>query len=304
MTRTLIPPDEAPTVRPFDFRATGTISKELVRRLELLHEVFSRVLGNELSNALRTLVRVELMSIDQVSYDEYVRSAPNPTVVGTVLLRPFGAPVLVELATQLALNLVDRLLGGPGTSAFVRRPTDLEASILVDILEEFLEPLRETMEPLVEVETELQGLEFNPHFLQAANPSDTMTVLSFALSIVEVHPTEGLVTIAYPPTVVDAISARMDAVTDDQRLLALEAGLPSSPVAERLEDATVTISVGLRPTTLAAADIVSLRPGDVLTLDHRIDEEVVARISDRELLRGRVGRHGSKLALQLTAWSA
>jgi len=294
----------ARSVEPFDFRATGTISKELVRRLELLHEVFARVLGNELSNALRSLVRIELMSVDQVSYDEYVRSAPNPTVLGSLGVAPLAGTVLVEMTTQLAINLVDRLLGGAGTSTIVRRPTALEASIIEDVLGMFVDPVRQTMEPLVEVEPAVAGLEFNPHFLQAANPSDTMTVLSFSLSVVQGRRSEGLLTLAYPPGIIDVVTERMDAVQDDTHLPALEAGLPASPVGERLVDTAVGLEVSLRPTAVPARDLADLRPGDVLALDHRVDEEVICRIADQEIFRGRIGRHGKKLALQLTRWSA
>ncbi len=302
-TDTPLRPDRV-TVAPFDFRATGAIAKELVRRLELLHEVFSRALGNELSNALRSLVRIELMSVDQVSYDEYVRSAPNPTVLCSMATPPLAGTVLVEMSTQMALNLVDRLLGGNGASTVVRRPTALETSIIEDLLQMFVEPVRQTLEPLIEVEPALGGIEYNPHFLQAANPSDTMTILSFSLSIVQGVRAEGLLTVAYPPPVVDAITERADAAVADDRLPALEAGIPDSPVAERLVDAPVTLRVELRPTAVAAAQIVELRPGDVLTLDHRVDEEVVGRVAEMEILRGRIGRNGKNLALQLTQWSA
>ena len=136
------PEDAARRLRPFDFRNPSKMAREHVRRLELTHETFQRSLGAKLSSLLRTMVRLELLAIDQVTYDEYVRAMPNPTVIGQMTMSPLPGFALIEMSTPTALTLVDRQLGGNGRTTLNRRPTELESRLISDLLKEAEEALR------------------------------------------------------------------------------------------------------------------------------------------------------------------
>ena len=242
------------------------------------------------------------MSIDQITYDEYVRSAPNPTVLCGFTIPPLAGPAIMEMSTQTGLNLVDRLLGGIGKSVEVRRPTALETSLLLDVFGLAVAPIRSTFEPILDVEPHIEGIEYNPHFVQAANPSDMVTVLSFSLAVVQGERSESLFTVCYPHSLLEAIEAHVDAAAPSGPP-ALGAGAVAVPHGHWVADVEVPLSVRLRPVAITAHELRQIRPGDVLRLDHGVDEPVLGMVADSKLLEGRLGQKGKNLALELTNWS-
>ena len=286
---------------PFDFRNPGTIARDQVRRIELLHEVFARAFGNALSGSLRTLARVELMSIDQITYDEYVRSAPNPTVLTTFNLSPLPGTCILEMSTQMGLNLVDRLLGGTGKSVHIRRPTSLETTLLLDLMGLSIEPLIATFEPILDVDPEIKQIEYNPHFVQAGNPSDMVTVLSFTLAVMQGERTEGLMTMCFPAQFMEALDEAAEARAAEPPL-ALGSGGESPPLLERMAEIEIPISVQLEPATATTGELRNLRVGDVLRLDHEVDQPALGVVEQKRIFEGRVGRKGKSLALEITNW--
>lgn len=287
-------------MRAFDFRSPSKMARDHIRRLELTHETFQRAMGAQLSTLLRTMARVELLAIDQVTYDEYVRSMPNPTVVGQISLEPLPGVALLEMSTSTALTLVDRLLGGLGKPGIMRRPTDLESRLIQDVMREAQSALRETFDPLLEVDARFEGIEFNPNFVQATNPSEMVVVMSYSLSIVEGSRSEGLLTLCYPFSLL--MPAWELAPEADERVPALGAGEPENPVSAILPDVAMPISIRLRETAVTARDIAELQPGDVLRFDHKVDEGVLGVVAGLELVEGRIGRKGKNMALQVTNW--
>jgi flagellar motor switch protein FliM len=287
-------------LRAFDFRSPSKMPRDHVRRLELTHETFQRAMGAQLSSLLRTMARVELLAIDQVTYDEYVRSMPNPTVVGQISMAPLPGVALLEMSTSTALTLVDRLLGGIGKPGVMRRPTELESRLIQDILREAQGALRETFEPLVDVDARFEAIEFNPNFVQATNPSEMVVVMSYSLSILEGTRSEGLLTLCYPFSML--LPAWELAPETEERPRALGAGEPATPLASTLPEIALPISIRLRETAVRASEIAQLQPGDVLRFDHKVGDGVLGVVAGLELVEGRIGRKGKNMALQVTNW--
>jgi flagellar motor switch protein FliM len=294
--------DEASVrLRPFDFRNPSKMARDHVRRLELTHETFQRAMSTQLSSILRTMVRLELLAVDQVTYDEYVRSMPNPTVIGQMSFKPLPGVVLVEMGTSTALTLVDRLLGGIGKTGLMRRPTELETPLLEDLFGVAAAALQQTFEPIVTVEASLDTMEYNPNFAQAVNASEMVMVLSYSLGILQGQVAEGLMTICYPFSLLDhawelapvAEEASQSGAADERERSALEGTVP---------DLSVPVAVRLRSSAISASDLAALRPGDVLRFDHKVDEPVLGVVGGKSLVEGRLGRKGPVAALEVTKW--
>lgn len=291
-------------LRPVDFRAPSKMAREHVRSLELTHELFARRLGSSLTSALRAVTRLELLSISQVTYDEYVRSMPNPTVLTVVTLPPLPSTAVIEVGTRLALTLVDRMLGGIGEPGPMRRPTELETVLLRELMGHATDALADTFEPLTPVQPEIAGLEFNPYFVQTIAPSEMVMVLSYNLAVTQGIRTEGLVTLCYPFATLQPTTDRLTSAAMQEGPPALEASGGASPMATCLPATKVDVHVRLRDTEVPAAELATLNPGDVIRLDHRVDEPVLGVVAGEPLVAGRVGRRGRKLALEVTDWAS
>ncbi|MBW3657868.1 MAG: flagellar motor switch protein FliM, partial [Actinobacteria bacterium] len=144
----------------YDFRRPTTFAREHVRSLAVAHEVFVRRFASALNSALRTVVQMEPVSVEQMSYDDYIRSMPNPTVLTTVGLQPLPAAAVLEMNVQLALVLVDRMLGGQGVPVAPRRPTEVETHLLHELVATGLGAFAETLKPLADVTPSIGDVDY------------------------------------------------------------------------------------------------------------------------------------------------
>lgn len=101
----------------YDFRRPERVSKEQLKGLQSLFENFARELSIMLPPFLRTVVRVDLVSIDQLTYDEFILSVSRPTALSVVNMNPLEGNCVIELSPPLVFPIVDRVLGGEGTAA-------------------------------------------------------------------------------------------------------------------------------------------------------------------------------------------
>jgi flagellar motor switch protein FliM len=288
----------------YDFRRPTTFAREHVRSLAVAHEVFVRRFASGLNSALRTVVQMEPLSVEQMSYDDYIRSMPNPTVLTTIGLAPLPAAAVLEMNVQLALVLVDRMLGGQGVPVPPRRPTEVETHLLHELVATGLGAFSETLKPLAEVTPQIGDVDYNPQLVQVVAPSEVVLLLTYRMTIAQGARSEGLVTICYP------YSTLGPALTQLSNNLWLDQALPSGPVAaveplrEELPTVPVRVVIEAEPIGVRARDLAGLRPGDVLRLDHGVDQPLRGTIGGSHVVSGHLGRRGRRLAFQVTDWCA
>jgi flagellar motor switch protein FliM len=199
-----------PSVLPsFDFRRPSKFGREHLRSLENLHESFTRRLASSLTHALRCVVQLKPLAADEITYENYVRSLPNPSVLVLVSLPPLPGNVIVEMSAPMGLLLVDRALGGFGAPAPMRRPTDLETRLLGELVRSGIGAFEETFAPVLDVSADVIGIETNPSFVQVVPPSETTLLLSYSFVVAASTKVEGLLTVCYPFSTLHPVMDRL-----------------------------------------------------------------------------------------------
>ena len=296
----------ASAVRSYDFRRPDSILREQVKRIEVAHEVFARRLATQIGSLVRAPVQVEPFATDQVSFDEYVRSMPNPTLCGVANFPPLPGTMVAELDAPLSMVLIDRLLGGQSATLpapLERQPTELESALVASVLRTVFASAAEGLSSVLTVRTEPLGMETNPQFVQIAPPSEMVLLLSFRVSLGGgADPPGGPITLCYPTSMLAPLLERLS-----RQLSAHQESDGVDPstkrtLGHRLPDVSVEVALRLRPSAVSMRDLVSLRPGDVLTLDHRAMEPVRGHIGETEVLLARLGRRGRRLAMSVERW--
>ena len=288
----------------YDFRRPTTFAREHVRSLAVAHEVFVRRFASGLNSSLRTVVQMEPISVEQMSYDDYIRSMPNPTVLATLTLAPLPAAIVVEMDVQLALVLVDRMLGGQGLPVAPRRPTEVETYLLHELVGTGLPAFEETLKPLADVVPQVSDVDYNPQLVQIVPPSEVILLLTYRVTIAQGARSEGLLSICYP------YSTLGPALNQLASNLWLDPNGPTTadeavePLREELPEMPVRLSVEAEPIRIPTRDVAGLAVGDVLRLGHPVDQPLVGRVGGAEILAGHLGRRGRRLALQVTEWRA
>lgn len=295
-------PSPSTTPVAYDFRRPNKFTREHVRALQIASETFARQFTTVLSTTLRTVSQVQAKGIHQLTYDEYIRDVPNPTYLAILSLAPLAGASIFHLPLPVVMTAVDRLLGGPGAGPAVHRPlTEIEQSLMRDLLGRVLRELAYAFESLTALEPAVLHQESNPQFAQIGSPSDMVIVFVYDLRI---GGQAGEATLCVP---FSSLQPVLDEVAANSLLAGrVEADAESvrESLAGRMGAAPVTVSVSFPPVTLALSDIVDLRPGDVLPLEHRVDAPLEVSVGGLPRFAARPGRRGKRLACVITSVAA
>jgi flagellar motor switch protein FliM len=290
-------PSATPVV--YDFRRPNKFTREHVRALQIASETFARQFTTVLSTTLRTVSQVQAKGIHQLTYDEYIRDVPNPTYLAILSLPPLTGAAIFHLPLPVVMAAIDRLLGGPGTGPAIRRPpTEIEQSLMRDLLGRVLRELAYAFESLTALEPVVLHQESNPQFAQIGSPSDMVIVFVYDLRI---GGQDGEATLCVPFA---ALQPVLDEVAGSSLLAGrVEADVESvrDALAGRMGAAPVTVSVSFPSVAFALSDIVDLQPGDVLPLDHRVDAPLEVSVGGVPRFAARPGRRGKRLACVITS---
>ena len=77
----------------YNFRRPDKFSKDHLKVLQDIHKEFSRQLSLLLSTYLRLNLDVEVVSVDQLTYEEFTRSLPAPITVCVLELNPLPGQI-------------------------------------------------------------------------------------------------------------------------------------------------------------------------------------------------------------------
>ena len=92
----------------YDFKRPERVSKEQLRAITSLHERFARNFGAAVSGFMRTIVDVELTSVEQLTYSQFILSLPNPTCFALLQAVPLEGLLVFEIAIVL-LKYLDQI---------------------------------------------------------------------------------------------------------------------------------------------------------------------------------------------------
>lgn len=277
---------------PYDFRRPIKLSRDHVRTLQIAFETYARSCGTLLTTRLRVVSSVNLASVEQLNYDEYVSSLNNPTVVAVVNIDPLPGSVLLEMSSAAAMTALDHMLGGPGGAQPQRPLTDVEMPLLRGLLERMLGELRYGFQQLVDIRPKLRDIEYNAQFLRAHQPGDAVVVATFDMRI---GSEECLASICLPFTTILPVLERETTVelTAAERMALdtaqhnLTAGLSAAPI---------DVAVRFRPIRMRTDDIVDLRPGDVVPLGHLTSLPLEVTVNETVFAHAVPGNQGARLA--------
>jgi flagellar motor switch protein FliM len=281
--------------RPFDFRQQNKLSREHVRTLQIVQETFCRGFSTMLASHLRTIAIVSIKSIEQHSYDEYVRELPNPTLLTLLGMSPLSGAAILQLPTDIAYCAVELLLGGKGSDAQPTRSfSDLELQLLRNVIERALPELRYAFEPVVNTEPTVMSQESNPQFAQIAAPTDIVIVVTYDIRVEDVT---GEATMCIPYS---SLQSHLDALSATSLYGSQSVGGAEQShqrLSEHLAEVPVEVAARFRQLEMPARAIFDLAVGDVISLNHPVDEPLTLAVDGVPTFYARIGRRNRRLAV-------
>ena len=202
--------DQECKIKKYNFKKPDKFSKDQIRTISIIHETFARLSTSTLSAMLRSLALIHVAAVDQLTYEEFIRSVPNPTCLGIVNMNPLKGMAVLEIDPSLTCAIIDRLLGGRGDGATTGREySEIEMGLIEGVLIRLLGGLREAWTPVFNLAPLLGQIETNPQFAQIVPPTEMVVLISLEAKIGEA---EGMINFCVPYITIEAIMSRLTAV--------------------------------------------------------------------------------------------
>jgi len=286
-------------VKIYDFKRPDKFSKDHIRTLQMMHETFARLTTTSLSAQLRALVHVHVASVDQLTYEEFIRSIPNPTTLAIINMDPLKGSGILEVDPSISFTVIDRLFGGSGeTPKLSRELTEIEQSVMEGIIVRILGNLRESWSNVIDLRPRLGAIETNPQFAQIVPPNDMVVLITLETKLGEV---EGMLNLCIPYITIEPIIIKL---TQQLWYSAIRKGTTSENLGilkDKIEDVSLEISAEVGSTYVSVKEIMNLKKGDIVKLmNQKISANFVLKVGNQKKFYCRPGRVGRQLAVQIT----
>lgn len=286
----------------YDFRRPNRISKNQVRTLQTVHESFAEVFGYYLVSKLQTVVSITVTSVDQLFYSEFILSVSNPSCLYVFDIEGTDGNGILEISPQLALTIVERLLGGSGEQEPKPRTiTAIEQAVVSKIIEHALTNLHEAWRSIADIKFKYERLEMEADFVQVAPSSEIVIVISFDVNI-GVH--TYLMNLCFPTFALEETLAKLNR----QQVTTQATKQSASKMRENIEVLQQQISTTYLPiiaelgkAAITVQELMELQVGDVLKMKKKVTQEIEIIVAGRRKLGARPGSVDGKKAVRITS---
>ncbi len=282
----------------YDFKRPNRVSKEQLRAIKGIHDKMARNLSSHISTIMRSIIEIQLQSVDQMTYGEFLMSLPSPTSFNIFSLKPLDGSGVLEMNPSIAFPMIDRILGGQGEAYDIERElTDIESNILDTVLRVVMQKLKDSWSSIIELYPVITSKESSPNVVQIVAQNEIVIMVVLELTIGE---TSGMINIAYPVIFLESILSKLA----NKDIMIGEASAKKSRNAELKElvkRANITLEATLGNSRISIKQLMELEKGDVIKLTTPASDKATITIDDKEVFEAKIGIHRHHKTMQVTS---
>ncbi|MFV0464727.1 MAG: flagellar motor switch protein FliM [Lachnospiraceae bacterium] len=291
--------DPKKQIRNYDFARPSKFSKEHLRTLEIIFEHYGRLLSTNLPVYLRKNIQVEVMNSEAVTYSEFANALSNPVLLGVVDMDKLEGSIIVEMASNLGITIVDRLLGGTGSPIDKHRDfSEIELTIIERIFTICVELLHEPWQNVIDIYPKLERIETNSQFAQIISPSEMIAIITMNIKMGEV---ETLMNICLPFLTLEPVMDKLNTKFWYSSMKRSDKVEYKELLESLISKSPVQIRASLGKSIITVRDFSSLAVGDIIRLDSKVEQEMNIYVGDLKKFTAMPGASGKQYAVRITS---
>lgn len=280
----------------YDFKRPNRVSKEQLRAVKGIHDKMARNLAGQVSSLMRSIVEIQLHSVDQMTYGEFLMSLPSPTSFNVFSIKPLDGSCVIEINPSIAFPIIDRLLGGSGESfESTRELTDIELNLLDAILRIIMQRLKEAWGPITDMSPTVETKESSPNVVQVVSQNEIVIMVVMEIIIGN---SSGMINLCYPVIHLEPILSRLanrdimlgETSSKKSRNKELKALIGRAEVFNEAIIGKAALSVG---------ELLELEVGDIIQLDRPADDHAILSIDKKDLFFAEIGLHRFRKSVKI-----
>jgi flagellar motor switch protein FliM len=285
-------------VTAYDFKRPERVGKDQMRAMHSLHEALARNFGASVSGMLRTMTEVKLLSVDQLTYSEFVFSLDNPSCFNVLKPAPLDGNWILDIAPTLSYAIIDRMLGGdPNPNESIRRSlTEIENRLIGRVVELFLTQLKIAWENIVELDLSVESVESNPQLVQIVPPNEVVILVGFEVVLGK---NRGMLNLCIPFNTIENYNSKLSRNGWVGYGKGTPTGETRGKITSSVDSAPVDIVVTLARSKIRTADLLDLSVGDIITTEKEVKDPLDFAVQEVPKYNARAGAFKGKKAVRI-----
>ncbi len=285
------------TAKNYNFRKPNKFTKDQLRTLFMINENLSRILANFLSGYLRSRVNINIVSVEQSTYEEFLLSMVSPVLITIFQMPPLTGSAVMEFNSNFFTPVIDLLLGGNGRrSTDHRELTEIELRVMKNLNQKILENMAIAWLDVFHFEPLIGSMETNPQFNQIISPNETVAIITFTTEVAE---NQSIIYLCFPWETLKEAIPNLTA----QNWFATQKYQDESntkDILNNLSKVSLNISACCGQTDLTVREFLQLEEGDVILLNNIVGDDMELLVEGSPQYKIQPGIIGNKLATLVT----
>lgn len=285
-------------IQPYDLTNQDRVIRGRMPILEIIYERFIRQFRVSLSNSLRKISTISMISTDLLKFGEFVNTLPIPSCMCIMRFNELRGPALIVFESKLAYAIIDSYFGGtdrPFTKIEGKEFTSIELSFMRRVMDMAINDLEEAWAPVHRIDAQYVRTEINPQFVGVVPPSDVIITTTFE---VEFESASGTIMVVIPYSTIEPIKQKLSSSFQSENDVVDT--LWTRSLQEHVQNAEATAIVKLGETEMSIGDLVSLQIGDIIPLSQEVSGELDLEIEGANKMKCLIGTYKGNRAVQVT----
>ncbi len=285
-------------IQPYDLTNQDRVIRGRMPILEIIYERFIRSFRVSLSNSLRKISTISMISTDLLKFGEFVNTLPIPSCMCIMRFNELRGPALLVFESKLAYAIIDSYFGGtdrPFTKIEGKEFTQIELSFMKKVMDMAIGDLEEAWSPVHRIDAQYLRTEINPQFVGVVPPSDVIIATTLE---VEFESAAGTIMVVVPYSTIEPIKGKLSSSfqTDNE----MADTIWTQAMDTHIQDTHAEIIVKLGEAEITVGDLLTLDTGDIIPLNQEASGEVSVEIEGVEKYKCLIGVYKGNRAIQIS----
>ncbi|MFY9382128.1 MAG: flagellar motor switch protein FliM [Eubacteriales bacterium] len=284
-------------IKRYDFKTANKFTKEQIRAISIVYRSFGYSLSNYFVGMLRAACDAEVLSIEEMSFNEFNNSVPTPAVIAIINSVSLPSSIIIQLSKKISYSIIKSVLGGTReVNSEGRQFTEIELAILERVVSQMLRIHDDSWSKMFEFKSTLERIETSMQFAQIVDLNEAVLMVTLNMTIGN---ESGIIGLCLPHQALEPFMKTLRTrFVYSGRMPKKQTG-PSDSIISSLKNSDIVVSCEFNTTEATTRDILSLSVGDVIMLQHKINEPLILKCQQIPKYYVSVGTIKNHLAVKI-----
>ena len=288
--------------RKYDFSSPRKFTKDRIKMLNSIFDSYTRLINTRLNALLHTTCEVEVESVEEQRYYEFSNALREGDVLALAQVdvkgKPEESPLLLYLSSNIALNMMDRMMGGEGEEVATETLsnytyTDLELLLYENIVTDMISVMGGTWENYINITFTYDKTEVDPTLANFIGLDETVVIIDMHLRVPNCS---GRLSVCLPAMMLTNIFAEINREKPGRKMQGED---KSDEIFDSLRDSDLLITAQLGETQMSLNDLYHLNVGDVIDIGRPKSSPIFLEIGGQPWFTGRMGTYKKNMAVKI-----